>query len=126
MSEQTPPDNVIPILLPQAGNSMEEGTILSWRFKVGDRIKAGDVLFDLETDKATIEVESEVSGRLAKIVVGEGQSAPVKTPVAYLSESDIALERMVDAPPAAAEPAVVPPASVAQPASAAVSSRRKA
>lgn len=96
MSEQTPSDNVVPILLPQAGNSMEEGTILSWRFKVGDRINAGDVLFDMETDKATIEVEAEASGRLAKILVGDGQSAPVKTPVAYLSESDIALEKLVD------------------------------
>jgi len=85
---------------------MEEGTILSWRVKPGDRVKVGDILFDLETDKATIEVEAEVAGRVAKIVVGEGQTAPVKTPVAYLSESDIALEALVDAPAISAATAV--------------------
>ena len=67
---------------------MEEGTILAWRKKVGDLVKPGDVLFELETDKATIEVEAEAAGRLAKIVVAEGAAAPVKTPVAYLAESE--------------------------------------
>lgn len=102
MSEQLPSASVVPILLPQAGNSMEEGTILAWRVKVGDRIKLGDVIFDLETDKATVEVEAETTGRLARIVVAEGQTAPVKTPVAYLSESDDALETLVDGPAASA------------------------
>lgn len=82
------------ILLPQAGNSMEEGTILSWRVKPGDEIKVGDVLYEMETDKATIEVEAEVSGRLARIVVGEGETAPVKTPVAYVG-SDAAVEALL-------------------------------
>lgn len=87
---------------------MEEGTILSWRFKIGDRVKVGDVLFDLETDKATIEVEAEVAGRIAKIVVGDGQTAPVKTPVAYLSESDAVLETMVNAPAGPEAPQAAP------------------
>lgn len=84
-----------PILLPQAGNSMEEGTILAWRVKPGDRVKAGDVLFDLETDKATLEVEAEVAGRLSLILVKEGQTAAVKTPVAYFGEDDAAVAALV-------------------------------
>lgn len=84
-----------PILLPQAGNSMEEGTILAWRVKPGDRVKAGDVLFDLETDKATLEVEAEVAGRLSLILVKEGQAAAVKTPVAYFGENDAEVAALV-------------------------------
>lgn len=84
-----------PILLPQAGNSMEEGTILAWRIKPGDRVKAGDVLFDLETDKATLEVEAEVAGRLSLILVKEGQTAAVKTPVAYFGEDDAQVAALV-------------------------------
>lgn len=95
MASPSPSGTVVPILLPQAGNTMEEGTILAWRVGVGDRVTPGDVLFDLETDKATIEVEAEASGRVARIVVGPGQTAPVKSVVAYLSEGDVALD---DAP----------------------------
>jgi pyruvate dehydrogenase E2 component (dihydrolipoamide acetyltransferase) len=84
-----------PILLPQAGNSMEEGRILAWRVKPGDRVKAGDVLFDLETDKATLEVEAEVAGRLSLILVKEGQTAAVKTPVAYFGEDDAQVAALV-------------------------------
>lgn len=109
MSEST--SNVVPILLPQAGNSMEEGTILAWRKRVGDLVKSGDVLYELETDKATIEVEAEAAGVLAKIVVGEGETAPVKTPVAYLAESEAAVDAYLasigGAPPA--------PSTVVQP-----------
>ena len=76
----------IPILMPQAGNSMEEGTILAWKVKVGDSIQVGDVLYELETDKATIEVEAEVAGTLGSIVVQNGETAPVKSIVAYLGD----------------------------------------
>ncbi|MCW5940656.1 MAG: 2-oxo acid dehydrogenase subunit E2 [Fimbriimonadaceae bacterium] len=113
MSTGTPSGTVVPILLPQAGNSMEEGTVLAWRVKVGDRVKPGDVLFDLETDKATIEVEAEAEGRVARIVVAPGQTAPVKSVVAYLSDGDVDL---VDAPapvaPVGAGPPSAPPSAV--------------
>lgn len=87
-----PIGSVVPVLLPQAGNSMEEGTIVKWHVQPGETVKAGQVLFELETDKATIEVEAEVDGRLARIVLPEGGTAPVKTPVAYLADSDADLE----------------------------------
>jgi pyruvate dehydrogenase E2 component (dihydrolipoamide acetyltransferase) len=67
---------------------MEEGTVLKWHVKAGDTVKAGDVLFELETDKATMEIESEHAGTVRRIVVDEGQSVAVHTPLAFLAESD--------------------------------------
>ncbi|HEY0866397.1 MAG TPA: dihydrolipoamide acetyltransferase family protein, partial [Fimbriimonas sp.] len=79
-----------PILMPQLGNTMEEGTIVKWLVKEGDRVKAGDILFEVETDKATIEVEAEQEGRIARIVVGDGGTIEVKQPVAFLGEGEVA------------------------------------
>lgn len=79
---------VIPVLMPQAGQSMEEGTIVKWHVKPGDRIAKGQVIFEIETDKATMDVEAVDEGRLARIVVSEGQTCPVKQPVGYLAEQD--------------------------------------
>ena len=64
MSDGTAPEcggKVIPILMPQAGNTMEEGTVISWRVKEGDSIAVGQVICEIETDKATIDFE--VAGR---------------------------------------------------------------
>ena len=82
------PDNVTPVLMPQAGQSMEEGTILSWKVKQGDTIEAGQVIMEIETDKATMEVEADVAGRIAKIVHNEGDIVGVKLPVALLADND--------------------------------------
>lgn len=103
---------VVPVLMPQAGNTMEEGTILAWRVAVGEEVSLGQVLFEVETDKATLEVEAESAGRLAEIVVGEGETVAVKSPVAFLATSNEALadyasqretsaESLAQAPPAA-------------------------
>ncbi|HTW94708.1 MAG TPA: 2-oxo acid dehydrogenase subunit E2, partial [Tepidisphaeraceae bacterium] len=83
---------VIPILMPKAGQSMEEGKILKWRVEVGAIIKKGDVIFEVETDKANMDVEAQDAGRLARIVVKEDQSLGVLLPVAYLAESDADVE----------------------------------
>ncbi len=83
---------VIPILMPQAGQTMEEGTILSWRVKPGDMITVGQIIFEIETDKANIEVEAVDSGRLAKIVAQVGQIVPVKTPVAYIADQGVDID----------------------------------
>ncbi|MCE5276453.1 MAG: 2-oxo acid dehydrogenase subunit E2 [Planctomycetaceae bacterium] len=97
---------VVPVLMPQAGQSMEEGTIVAWRVKEGDQIKAGDIIFDVETDKATIEVEAVDAGRVARIVVPEGQTVEVKVPVAYLADSAGAVDAFLrgEAAPAAGVP----------------------
>ena len=95
MSEQNVPNtqgDVIPILMPQLDQAVEEGLIVGWLVKPGDRIEKGQVIFELETDKAVVEVEAEHCGRLARIVVGVEEFVPVRTPVAYLAESDEILE----------------------------------
>jgi pyruvate dehydrogenase E2 component (dihydrolipoamide acetyltransferase) len=83
-----PAGAVIPLLMPQAGNSMEEGTVTKWRVKPGDRITVGQIIYDIDTDKASVEVESTDAGRLAKIIAPEGSVIPVKQPVAFLAEND--------------------------------------
>jgi len=79
---------VKPILMPLAGQTMEEGTIVKWRVQPGEVISVGDIIFEVETDKATVEVEAVDSGRLARIVVPEGQAVAALSPVAYLAEND--------------------------------------
>jgi pyruvate dehydrogenase E2 component (dihydrolipoamide acetyltransferase) len=78
----------IPILMPQAGNTMEEGTVVSWRVKEGDTIQVGQVICEIETDKATIEFESPDAGRLARILAKVNEPMPVKVPIAVLAGTD--------------------------------------
>jgi len=82
------PGNVTPILMPQAGNTMEEGILLSWKVKEGDHIKVGQIICEIETDKATIEYESPEAGRLARIVAHENEAVPIKQPIAFLADND--------------------------------------
>ena len=86
---------VIPILMPKAGQSVEEATLVKWRVGPGTRIKKGDVIFDVETDKATIEVEAVDEGRLAKIVLEEGGVTKVLESVGYLAENDQDVEEFL-------------------------------
>lgn len=72
------------IVMPQLGLTMSEGTVVKWLKKVGDQVRKGDALFEVETDKVTQEVESFDEGVLGKIVVGEGRAVPVGTVIAYL------------------------------------------
>jgi pyruvate dehydrogenase E2 component (dihydrolipoamide acetyltransferase) len=88
---------VIPILMPKAGQSMEEGVLLKWHVKPGAVVKKGDVIFEIETDKATMDVESPESGRLARIVLEEGQALAVLQPVAYLADNDADVDAFVAA-----------------------------
>jgi pyruvate dehydrogenase E2 component (dihydrolipoamide acetyltransferase) len=78
--------------MPQAGQSMEEGTIRAWHVQPPAQVEKGQVLFEVETDKAVIDVEAVESGRLARIVVPEGGTVAVKQPVAYMAESDADVE----------------------------------
>ena len=86
---------VVPILMPQAGQSMEEGTIVSWKVAEGDVIAEGQVIFEIETDKAVMEVEAIDAGRIAKIVAGEGAIVEVKLPVAYLADEGVDVEAWI-------------------------------
>ncbi|MBM4103870.1 MAG: hypothetical protein FJ263_07450 [Planctomycetes bacterium] len=104
MESKAPAGNVIPVLMPQAGQTMEEGTLLSWKVKQGDTITVGQVIFEIETDKATMEVEAANAGRLARIVVNEGQSVPVKIPVAYLADNDADVDAYIASQGGQSEP----------------------
>ncbi len=77
----------IEVIMPKAGMSMEEGTIVKWFKKEGDNVQTGEVLFEITTDKVNMEVESEVSGILIKIIEKEGEVLPVFTPIAYIGEA---------------------------------------
>ena len=65
----SPAGKVIPILMPKAGQSMEEGVIVKWHVQPGAAVQKGPIIFEIETDKATMEVEATDAGRLARIVV---------------------------------------------------------
>ncbi len=88
---------VIPILMPKAGQSMEEGVIVKWHVQPGAAVKKGAILFEIETDKATMEVEATDAGRLARIVVAEGGTSPVLLPVAYLADNDADVDTFIAA-----------------------------
>ena len=100
-----PTGKVIPILMPKAGQSMEEGVIVKWHVQPGAAIKKGAIIFDIETDKATMEVEATDSGRLARIVVAEGGTSPVLLPVAYLADNDADADAFIAAQGGGAVPA---------------------
>lgn len=76
------------IRLPQLGQTMEEGTIVTILVKEGDQVKKGDVVFEIETDKATLEMESPEGGFVKKILIETGQTVPVGTALAVLGEKD--------------------------------------
>jgi pyruvate/2-oxoglutarate dehydrogenase complex dihydrolipoamide acyltransferase (E2) component len=74
------------IIMPQLGETVAEGKILAWFKSVGDEIKEGDDLFEVETDKVTIEVQAIVAGRLSEIRVGSGATAKVGEVVAVVGD----------------------------------------
>jgi pyruvate dehydrogenase E2 component (dihydrolipoamide acetyltransferase) len=72
------------ILMPRLSDTMEEGVVSSWHKKPGDQVAAGDSLVDIETDKALMEYEAYEDGVLGTILVAEGESARIGTPIAVL------------------------------------------
>jgi len=99
--------SVTRVILPKLGLTMDEGRLIAWHKKEGDHVAKGEVLFEVETDKANMEIESPASGILRRILVAAGTSVPVTTLVALLS--DTADEPIAEAAP----PAGAPPASPA-------------
>jgi pyruvate dehydrogenase E2 component (dihydrolipoamide acetyltransferase) len=93
---------------------MQEGTLAKWHVKVGDTVKSGDVIAEIETDKATMEVEAVDEGKVAAILVEEGaQNVKVNTPIAQLAEEGEAAAP-APAPKPAAAPAPAPAAPKAE------------
>ena len=101
------------ILMPALSPTMEEGVLAKWHVKVGDVVKAGDVIAEIETDKATMEVEAVDEGEVTDILVAEGsEGVKVNTPIARLKDEGGAT---VPAPKAAATPATAVRAEPAKP-----------
>jgi pyruvate dehydrogenase E2 component (dihydrolipoamide acetyltransferase) len=73
--------------MPRLSDSMEEGTILQWLKQVGDEIAVGDELVEIETDKANMAYESDLSGTLTEILAQEGETLPIGTPIARIGDS---------------------------------------
>jgi pyruvate dehydrogenase E2 component (dihydrolipoamide acetyltransferase) len=124
----------IPILMPALSPTMEEGKLAKWLVKEGDKVSSGDVIAEIETDKATMEVEAVDEGTVGRILIPEGtEKVAVNAPIAVLleeGEDASAIDKQASAPPKAApaskpkEPTApaAPPASKAaapQPATAA-------
>ncbi len=91
------------ITMPQLGETVTEGTITKWLKQVGDRVERDELLFEVSTDKVDSEVPSSEAGVLSAILVAEGETVPVGTPLAVIGDAAV-----VEAPPAAVEPAPVP------------------
>lgn len=122
------PAGVQIVTMPRLSDTMEEGTVASWLKKVGDAVEEGDILAEIETDKATMEFESFYSGTLLHIGIDEGGSAPVDSVLAIIGPAgtDVSAVLSGATAPAAAAPAapkeaveVKSEAPVAAPASAA-------
>src|SRR3989442_11571881 len=89
----------VEVKLPQLGESTFEGTIGKWLKRPGDRVERFEPLVEIITDKVNVEMPAPYGGVLAKILIPEGQTVPVGTPIAVMETSDAAIQS-----PAAALP----------------------
>jgi pyruvate dehydrogenase E2 component (dihydrolipoamide acetyltransferase) len=107
------------ILMPALSPTMEKGNLAKWLKKEGDKVKPGDVIAEIETDKATMEYEAVDEGTLAKIVVPEGTpDVPVKTLIAVLAEEGEDVKAAAAAAGKGAPPTAKPPPPAPKPAAA--------
>lgn len=91
------PEGVTVVTMPRLSDTMEEGTVASWLKKVGDQVEEGDILAEIETDKATMEFESFYSGTLLHIGIQEGESAPVDDVLAVIGPEGTDVQSVLNA-----------------------------
>jgi pyruvate dehydrogenase E2 component (dihydrolipoamide acetyltransferase) len=94
------------ILMPLLSPSMTEGTLVKWLKKEGDAVKSGEVIAEVETDKATMDLEAFDSGILRKILVQEGTKVPVQSRIGLIGTKDEKIDDAAPAAPAPSAPAV--------------------
>lgn len=123
----------IVIKMPKLSDTMTEGTLLKWKIRKGDKVEMGEIIAEVETDKATMEMEAFDDGIVQDVFVAEGSKVPVGAKMAVLlapgetpSEGGVADEAPAAPAPAAATPPAAAPAAVAAPAPAAARGRVKA
>ena len=107
--------NAAVVRMPKMSDTMEEGTLVSWQKKVGDKVKSGDILAEVETDKATMELEAYEDGTLLYIGIKEGEAVPVDGIIAVIGEEGANVEALLarengEAPAETAAPAQAAPA----------------
>ena len=106
------------VLMPRLSDTMEEGILSQWVKREGDQVRKGDVLAVIETDKAAMDMEAYDEGVLTRVLVAEGASVPIGTPIAVIGQAEDAPAAAAPPPlpaPGEAERAVVPPSPAAAP-----------
>ena len=109
----------IPITMPRLSDTMEQGTVIKWHVKKGDAVNSGDTLADVETDKATMEMQAFDDGTVAEITAQEGQTVEVGQTIAVLAEEGedpTASVSDTDTAPAAEPAPAAPPTPAVEPA----------
>ena len=116
------PDGVVMVTMPRLSDTMTEGTVASWLKKVGDKVSEGDILAEIETDKATMEFESFNAGVLLYIGIQEGNTAPVDSLLAIIGPAGTDISGLAEnfkaggaSTPATTEEAKADPAEIATP-----------
>ncbi|SEJ49405.1 pyruvate dehydrogenase E2 component (dihydrolipoamide acetyltransferase) [Dyadobacter sp. SG02] len=87
--------NAAVVRMPKMSDTMEEGTLVSWQKKVGDKVKSGDILAEVETDKATMELEAYEDGTLLFVGIKEGEAVPVDAIIAVIGEEGANVEGLL-------------------------------
>lgn len=93
------------VIMPKLSPTMEEGQIARWLKKEGDKVSMGEPLAEIDTDKATMEMQALANGVLRKIVINEGQAAPLGQLIAIIGEPDEDIASLLSEAPAGAAPA---------------------
>lgn len=114
---------VTKVVMPKLSEAMESGKIIKWLKKEGDRVQGGDILAEVETDKADVEMEAFGAGLLRKILVPAGAKAPVGALIGIIAEADDDISSLAASAPA---PTAAPAAATPQPAPAGATSDRPA
>lgn len=99
------------VRLPKMSDTMTEGVIVKWNYKVGDTVKSGDILAEVETDKATMDMEVYAKGTLLHLALHEGEAAPVDSIIAVVGAAGEDFSSLLSAAPVSAAPAA--PAAIA-------------
>jgi pyruvate dehydrogenase E2 component (dihydrolipoamide acetyltransferase) len=102
-------------LMPALGADMEAGTLVAWRCKPGDRLKRGDIIAEVETDKGIIEIEVYAPGVVQRFLVERGQKVPVGAPMAVLEGAETQPATSPTTPPVAAQHAAAEPTAPVSP-----------
>ena len=103
------------VVMPQMGYDMTEGTVVKWVKHEGDVVKKGDIIAEIETDKATVEMEADAAGLLRKVTVSEGTTVPVGAVIGIIGTADETLPEASETAPAKEEVPAVEAAPTEQP-----------